>query len=579
MPGVETGSINEKIELHRYQKRLFKDDIENSMIDFTKIISKAIFQSLDKVKEYKDLYVSLDYQELEEKMIISTLVGYVDSSQGNKWLEFAEDIDPFNMLFEDAIKYLIEKEPILFEKIDELTLDVKNNFKWIKKSTDLEITKKMFQSLEENMKKGGTFLDWKGSIQDIANKAGFGDKGYYLENIYRTNTINAYNIGTYKEQMETKEDFPYLLYDAISDEHTTEICKKLDGKVYRSDDPIWDEIYPGNHYQCRSGVISISQEEYEGGGYTLSEYDPNIVSNLEKTDFKGNPGTIWKKIEKNVKVKEKVVKKLDDELSKNLEPFMVKFDIKKFKPKLERELASEILGNLGLDILVKHKSMAKSYGYVTHSTRSGNFMEMAFKTGDKRTIESKIKTMFHESFHVSSLNGKNMEYHHLEEVMAESIGTYLSKVHGVDTKKIANSYLDYLIDGLPKLKTLKEFSKCNHVEDFGEVLLKLGRKKTAKLLSINNIKINSINSEKELYKVLKGYRGEILKETENLKDLFVDSLAGSIDITNNDHREYAYQLLKKTIQFAEDDNYIYFENNGILYKKLLDSLWKIKGVR
>ncbi|MEI6857026.1 hypothetical protein [Psychrilyobacter sp.] len=32
---------------------------------------------------------------------------------------------------------------------------------------------------------------------------------------------------------------------------------------------------------------------------------------MEKTDFKGNPGTIWKKIEKNVKVKEKVVVELE----------------------------------------------------------------------------------------------------------------------------------------------------------------------------------------------------------------------------------------------------------------------------
>lgn len=579
MPGVEGNNISEKIELHRYQKRIFKEDIENSMISFTGNMSKTIFESLKKIKEYKDLYVSLDYQELEEKMIISTLVGYIDSTQRNKWTEFAEDIDPFSLPFEDAIKYLMEKEPILFEKIDELTLEIKKNFKWVKKSTDLEITKNMFSALDENIKNGGTFLDWKGSIQEAANKAGFGDQGYYLENIYRTNTINAYNIGTYKEQMETKEDFPYLLYDSVIDEDTTEICKKLDGKIYRSDDPIWNEIYPGNHYQCRSGVISISQEEFEDGGYVLSEYDSEIISDLEKTDFNGNPGTIWKKIEKNVKVKEKIVEELDQELSKNLEPFMIEFDIKKFKPKLERELASEILDNLGLDVPVKHKSMAKSYGYVSSLRRNGEFVEMAFKTGDKRTIESKIKTMFHESFHASSLNQKNMAYHHLEELMAESVGTYLSKVHGANTKKIANSYLDYLIDGLPKLKKLKEFSNCNQVEDFGEILLKLGREKTDRLLSANGIKISSIDNGKKLYEVLKNYRGEILKETENLKDLFVDSLAGSIDITNNDHREYGYQLLKRTIQFAEEDSYIYFENDKILYKKLLDSLWKIKGVR
>lgn len=580
MPGGEVDNISEKIELHRYQKRLFKEDIENSMMDFTKNTSKTIFESLEQVKEYKDLYVSLDYKELEEKMVIAALVGYVESIQRNKWMEFAEDIDPFSLPFEDAIKYLIEKEPVLFEKIDELTLEIKNNFKWIKKSTDLEITKKMFQSLDENIKTGGTFLEWKESIQEIANKAGFGDRGYYLENIYRTNTINAYNIGTYKEQMETKEDFPYLLYDAISDEYTTEICKRLDGKIYRSDDPIWNEIYPGNHYQCRSGVISISKEELEDGGYVLSEYDPNIISDLEKTDFKGNPGTIWKKIEKGVKLKEKTVEKLDEELSKNLEPFMVEFDIKKFKPKLERELASKILDNFGLDVPVKHKSMANSYGYVSSLRQNGKFVEMAFKTGDKRSIESKIKTMFHETFHASSLNQKNMPYHHLEELMAESVGTYLSKVHGANSKKIANSYLDYLIDGLPKLKKLKEFSNCNQVEDFGEVLLKLGREETDRLLKTKNLKISSIKTGRALHKAIQPYK-EIIKKDE-IKDVFIDLLkgAGPFDIENINDRNCIERMLDDLLVNVNSKDYTRINSNDeFLYQKLFDSIWKVKGVR
>lgn len=579
MPGVEGDNISEKIELHRYQKRIFKEDIENSMGSFTKNISKMIFESLDKIKEYKGLYVSLDYQELEEKMVIAALVGYADSIQRNKWTEFAEDIDPFSLPFEDAIKYLVEKEPILFEKIDELTLEIKKNFKWVKKSTDLEITKKMFQSLDENMKNGGTFLDWKGSIQEAANKAGFGDQGYYLENIYRTNTINAYNIGTYKEQMETREDFPYLLYDSVLDEDTTEICKRLDGKIYRSDDPIWNEIYPGNHYQCRSGVISISQEEFEDGGYVLSEYDSNIISDLKKTDFSGNPGTIWKKVEKGVKLKEKAVEKLDEELSKNLEPFMVEFDVKKFKPKLERELASEILDNLGLDMSVKHKSM-NAYGMVSHRVSSGTYVEMAFKTGDKRSIESKIKTMFHESFHASSLNGKNLAYHNLEEIMAESVGTYLSKVHGVNSKKIANSYLDYLIDGLPKLKKLKEFSKCNHVEDFGEVLLKLGREETDRLLKAKNLKISSVKTGRALHEAIQPYKKIIKKE--EIKDIFIDLFkgAGPFDIENIDDRNYIEKMLDDLLINVNSKTYTRINRNDeFLYQKLFDSIWKVKGVR
>ncbi len=578
MPGVEGNSIVEKIELHRYQKEIFKEDIEKSMVDFTKTTSKRILEGLNKVKEYKDLYVSLNYQELEEKMIVASLIGYVDSVKRNKWVEFSEEIDPFSLPFEDAIKYLVEKESILFEKIDELTLEVKKNFKWIKKSTDLEVTKRMFLSLEDNMENGGTFLDWKKSIQEVANMAGFGEQGYYLENIYRTNTINAYNIGSYKEQMESQEDFPYLLYDAVSDDNTTEICKKLDGKVYRADDPIWDTIYPGNHYQCRSGVISLTQEDFEGEGYTLLEIDEEAIKNLNKTQFNGNPGTIWKKIEKNVKIKEKVVGEIDERLKKKLEPFIVKFDINKFKPKLERELANEMLNNLGLDIPVKHESM-KAYGMVRYTSSNGKLVDMLFKTRDKRAIESKIKTMFHEMFHASSLNGRNMSYRDLEELMAESVGTYLSKIHGVNTEKIANSYLNNLIDGLPKLKKLKEFSKCSQVEDFGEVLFKLGREETNRLLIANNIKINSIDTGRNFHQAIQPYKKIIKKE--EIKNVFIDLFEGigPFDIKSTKDRDYIEGVLDDLLSNADNRDYNRIsQNDEFFYQKLFDSIWKVKGV-
>ncbi|WP_394700537.1 phage minor head protein [uncultured Ilyobacter sp.] len=65
--------------------------------------------------------------------------------------------------------------------------------------------------------------------------------------------IGGYNVGTYREQMSAKEEFPYLMYDAVGDEDTMEICRRLDEKIYLATDPIWNDIYPGNHYQCRSG--------------------------------------------------------------------------------------------------------------------------------------------------------------------------------------------------------------------------------------------------------------------------------------------------------------------------------------
>jgi SPP1 gp7 family putative phage head morphogenesis protein len=230
-----------------------------------------------------------------------------------KTMEFEEELNPFELKYDEAIKYLTSREPKLLDELDDITEEVRANFKWIKKSTDLEVTKRMMGRLEKAVENGSTFEEWKKSILDDAIKEGFGEHGYYLENVFRTNVIGGYNVGTYREQMSAKNDFPYLMYDAVEDEDTTEICRRLDGKIYLATDPIWNDIYPGNHYQCRSGVISMTEEEFLEDNLELSDkVDQEIIEKLGT--FKGNPGRLWKPLEKSVTIKEKDI----NTISKNI---------------------------------------------------------------------------------------------------------------------------------------------------------------------------------------------------------------------------------------------------------------------
>jgi SPP1 gp7 family putative phage head morphogenesis protein len=78
-----------------------------------------------------------------------------------------------------------------------------------------------------------------------------------LKTIYRQNLQSAYMAGHYKSMTEVADDLPIWEYVSVVDSRTTERCRSLNGKKYRSDDPVWDVIYPPNHWGCRATVRAL----------------------------------------------------------------------------------------------------------------------------------------------------------------------------------------------------------------------------------------------------------------------------------------------------------------------------------
>ena len=84
-------------------------------------------------------------------------------------------------------------------------------------------------------------------------------KPYRLETIVRTNTTTAYNHGRLTTFLDP-DVLPFLKgvrYSAILDTRTTEVCRYLDGKVFKPSDPNLEALLPPNHYQCRSIIVPI----------------------------------------------------------------------------------------------------------------------------------------------------------------------------------------------------------------------------------------------------------------------------------------------------------------------------------
>lgn len=93
------------------------------------------------------------------------------------------------------------------------------------------------------------------------------DVAAYLNTLVRTNTFEALNEARFAEFTDPAvgEFVQAMEYAAVLDSSTTEICRELNGKVYRSDSPEWDEIRPPNHFNCRSVLIPVTTvDDWDG---------------------------------------------------------------------------------------------------------------------------------------------------------------------------------------------------------------------------------------------------------------------------------------------------------------------------
>ncbi len=84
-----------------------------------------------------------------------------------------------------------------------------------------------------------------------------------LKTIYRTNIQTAYMAGRYKTQADNTDNRPYWQYVAVMDRRTRASHARLNGWVFRYDDPFWNDFYPPNGWGCRCRVRALSGDNIE----------------------------------------------------------------------------------------------------------------------------------------------------------------------------------------------------------------------------------------------------------------------------------------------------------------------------
>lgn len=332
--------LNSLLEKQAIEKDKILEQGEIAFLNkFQKSINKEVIEYIEKLKSGKIGRINLDFESFYQHALTMQL-----TAETNEYYvkEFEEVLNPFEVKFSEAIANSLSKKPELFNEIDSYEKKVKDNVFWIKKSTDIKVTERILNSLQNNLSEGGTFKEWKKDIDGIADKAGLAEDGWYAANVYRTNMATFYSAGEYNQQIENIQNKPYWLYNGISDSRQSKICQELDGKVYKADDEIWGRIYPPNHHMCRSKVTALDKDDLEE--YKLKvERPPEKIKNMQLGNFKGNPAeNYWKSLGKNV-----------EKSSDDLDIFIRDLNIRLWTKEnnLTEEETSAIIGYVGGDYL------------------------------------------------------------------------------------------------------------------------------------------------------------------------------------------------------------------------------------
>lgn len=262
---------------------------------------------------------------------------------------------------------------------------------------------------------------------------------------------------------------------ATLDSHTSDICQNMDGRVFPMKDYEPGVTAPPFHVWCRSTTVPHFEDDFgqpgeraarnkDGKTYyvpadmTYKEWEKTFVDDGDKSGLREitPDDTINTKNSLEAKI-EKILDGTDSD---------------------RQGLGELILKDYGVEgIPVNIKAMlSNGYCNVLVQNNTLTVTDYNLDLNDKRSAEYQVKTAFHEAYHASG-NGYATDYGtknssrwlNLEETFAETSAHYKASLYGITD--LAPAYPDKLVNMLPRLKQLPEFSDYNTLIEFGKVAL------------------------------------------------------------------------------------------------------------
>jgi SPP1 gp7 family putative phage head morphogenesis protein len=170
--------------------------------------------------------------------------------------------------FEAAIEAIQKRTPVPRAEWDAMAKLEREAAFTVSHVTEADVLQQVLDSLEAAVRQGTDFEQFKDEVYLKLLESWGGERPGQLETIFRTNLMTAYNEGRHAiiSAPTVKRARPYWRFDATMDDRTSDECAECDGTVLPADDPFWTEHTPPLHFNCRSVLVPLSDEEAEDEG-------------------------------------------------------------------------------------------------------------------------------------------------------------------------------------------------------------------------------------------------------------------------------------------------------------------------
>ena len=156
----------------------------------------------------------------------------------------------------------------------------------VAKITKLDLLRSVQMSIDDILRNGGTFEDWKGAILPQMKKSGWWGavanadltgtpdtiivNDRRLRTIYNTNVAMSMASGHWARIQRQKDVYPYLRYLPSTSEHKRPLHKTWYGILLPVDHPFWQTHFPPNGWGCKCHFEQVSERKMKRMGWTIT---------------------------------------------------------------------------------------------------------------------------------------------------------------------------------------------------------------------------------------------------------------------------------------------------------------------
>ena len=273
----------------------------------------------------------------------------------------------------------------------------------------LEIVNKKVNGLDWSERlwnsKKHTVKELNKAIKDLGK--GYATMSEVKKRVRQTQNTSTYNVNRLvrnelcrvqsevNEKFDKENEIEYQLFMAKMDNRTSCICKELDGKTFRTDDPKKPIPPNGTHIQCRSVLTGIPHKDWRP------------KNRRDKRDGKNEiiPYTTWEK-ENAIKVKNKKVITKGEEVKNN---FINKHIPEEYHETINNQLAGARPKEVKLLEKFEEKIKFEDMNYKSGAffSPSGNYIKLDIKeVANESGREQPFSTLWHELGHLIDCNAE-----------------------------------------------------------------------------------------------------------------------------------------------------------------------------